>query len=330
MTSLPRILFLCLTLGFISTQTSICQTETGGGESRCFDPIDKLQEIKNDLELNGFVLIPGPTMRSLMKNFGATDDDLALMESSYFHERLPPDLQPVMKHRKNAFHRVLIDQTSNEVSTADTHACSQLRQPEIASTSEEGSRINFKRYGKRCYTIAPDSFTSTSLPMAMTAINMKILPAVHHPQENINTDHNVTIDDQVLIRIIRDQQMDDSYSPTPEGIHQDNTEISSITLIGRHNITEGGETRLWSLEAETGNYNEDDFTSGRMKEHLLLDHVLADPWETVFFNDRKVKHEARAFSGGDPSVRDVIVNFMRKPFTDGTDVKLREDGFVPI
>ena len=99
---------------------------------------------------------------------------------------------------------------------------------------------------------------------------------------------------------------------------------------GRHNITEGGETRLWSLGAETGNYNEDDFTSGRMKEHLLLDHVLADPWETVFFNDRKVKHEARAFSGGDPSVRDVIVNFMRKPFTDGTDVKLREDGFVPI
>ena len=65
---------------------------------------------QNDLELNGFVLIPGPTMRSLMKNFGATDDDLALMESSYFHERLPPDLQPVMKHRKNAFHRVLIDQ----------------------------------------------------------------------------------------------------------------------------------------------------------------------------------------------------------------------------
>ena len=90
------------------------------------------------------------------------------------------------------------------------------------------------RYGKRCYTIAPDSFTSTSLPMAMTAINMKILPAVHHPQENINTDHNVTIDDQVLIRIIRDQQMDDSYSPTPEGIHQDNTEISSITLIGNN------------------------------------------------------------------------------------------------
>ena len=103
-----------------------------------------------------------------------------------------------------------------------------------------------------------------------------------------------------------------------------------MVFSGRHNITQGGETRLWSLGAETGNYDEDDFNSGRMKDHLLLNHALADPWETVFFNDRKVKHEARAFSGGESSARDVIVNFMRKPFTDGTDVKLREDGFVPI
>ena len=52
MTSLPGVLFLCLTLGFISTQTSICQTGTSGGESHCFDPIDKLQEIKERVTLN--------------------------------------------------------------------------------------------------------------------------------------------------------------------------------------------------------------------------------------------------------------------------------------
>ena len=74
--------------------------------------------------------------------------------------------------------------------------------------------------------------------MAMATMNMMLLPKVHHPQENINTDHNVTIDDQVLIRITRDSSQDDSYSPTPEGIHQDNTELSSITLIGRYNVTQ--------------------------------------------------------------------------------------------
>ena len=80
----------------------------------------------------------------------------------------------------------------------------------------------------------------------------------------------------------------------------------------RYNVTEGGETRLWSLETPTGNYDEDDFRSGKMDENLILNHVLKDPWETVYFNDRKVKHEARAFSGGEKSTRDVIVNFMRQ------------------
>ena len=67
-----------------------------------------------------------------------------------------------------------------------------------------------------------------------------------------------------------------------------------------------------------------------MDHNLLLNKALTEPWETVIFNDRKVKHEARAFSGGQQSARDVIVNFMRKPLSDGTDVKLRLEGFVPI
>ena len=62
------------------------------------------------MELNGFALIPGHTMKALMKNFGAKLEDMDLIESAHIHERLPQDLQPVMKHRRNAFHRVLIDQ----------------------------------------------------------------------------------------------------------------------------------------------------------------------------------------------------------------------------
>ena len=40
-----------------------------------------------------------------------------------------------------------------------------------------------------------------------------------------------------------------------------------------------------------------------------------------------VKHEARAFLQEDetfPSYRDVIVNFLRKPHVDGTDMKIIE------
>ena len=85
--------------------------------------------------------------------------------------------------------------------------------------------------------------------------------------------------------------MDEFRSPTPEGIHQDNTEISSVTLIGRYNVTSGGESRLWNLDTPTGNYNEDDFKVGKMNGNLILNHALKDPWETLFFNDRQLKHE---------------------------------------
>ena len=51
-----------------------------------------------------------------------------------------------------------------------------------------------------------------------------------------------------------------------------------------------------------------------MDDKLILDHTLTQPWETVYFSDRRLKHEARAVTGEmsqGPWVRDVIVNFIR-------------------
>ena len=167
----------------------------------------------------------------------------------------------------------------------------------------------------------------------MARLNMFMAPKVHHPQDNINIDKEITIgryhchiiidifstmfkfylDDQILIRTSRYPQEEDFVSPTPEGRHQDNTEISSVTMIGRYNVTGGGETRIWDITAPTGNYDEEEFRRGEMDDKLILDHTLADPWETVYFSDRKFKHEARAVTGEGPGpwVRDVIVNFVR-------------------
>ena len=56
--------------------------------------------------------------------------------------------------------------------------------------------------------------------------------------------------------------------------------------------------------------------------------ALESPWESIFFNDRKVKHEARPFlrehGTKGPSQRDVIVNFVRKPLLDGADEKVEQ------
>ena len=44
--------------------------------------------------------------------------------------------------------------------------------------------------------MAPDAYIKSSIPKAMAKINKKILPKKHHPQDNLNIEHNVTIDDQ--------------------------------------------------------------------------------------------------------------------------------------
>ena len=140
-------------------------------------------------------------------------------------------------------------------------------------------------------------FVRNTVSLAMARINMIMAPKVHQPQDNINIDNEINIDDQILIRTSRYPQEEDAISPTPEGRHKDNTEISSVTMIGRYNVTGGGETRLWDITAPTGNYDEEEFSRGEMDDKLILDHSLTEPWETVYFSDRKLKHEARAVTG---------------------------------
>ena len=67
---------------------------------------------------------------------------------------------------------------------------------------------------------------------------------------NAASPHVVT--DQVLIKVTKTG--DGDQCPTPEGIHQDGSEVSAVTMIKRDRVTSGGETRLWSLDATTGNY----------------------------------------------------------------------------
>ena len=110
-------------------------------------------KLKRDLELTGFVLVLGATMRSLMKNFGAREEDLVLLESGEVHHRVARDLQPAMRHRQIAWHRMLLDRTNNDISEAKTHGCSHIPMGNIASSSEEGSKINFKRQSNKMHQI---------------------------------------------------------------------------------------------------------------------------------------------------------------------------------
>ena len=197
-----------------------------------------------------------------------------------------------------------------------------------------------KRSGIRNWNLPPFEYVESTVPEAIARILDFLQPREHDDQNNtLNTKSKVTINDQILIRVNKTVDDDHKAEPTPEGIHQDATEISSVTLIGRDNVERdhGGESRIWTLDQPTGTYKSQSFgevdfdddsnsnLNGFSWDKCLFNKALESPWETILFNDRKVKHEVREFFSQDknePSYRDVIVNFVRKPLSSGDDVMM--------
>ena len=112
------------------------------------------------------VLVPGPVMRRLLQHHGATEADLVALESGAVHTALPPDPAPVMTHRQIAFHRLLLG-PGDRIIPARTHAVTQIPQDQIASTRQEGSRLNFKRSGTRYWPLTPDSYSQAPYPTSL-------------------------------------------------------------------------------------------------------------------------------------------------------------------
>ena len=92
----------------------------------------------------------------------------------------------------------------------------------------------------------------TQVPVALAEVQRLFLPEQHTPQHGVNAASPHVVTDQVLIKVTKTG--DGDQCPTPEGIHQDGSEVSAVTMIKRDRVTSGGETRLWSLDATTGNY----------------------------------------------------------------------------
>lgn len=290
--------------------------------SVCEDPLlEMLLGIKTNLEQNGFVYVDDITYKQLLVWQGAALEDLQMLEDGKIHTDVAPDPEGIMNWRQIAFHRVLwrddVRACDGTVICEDagTRGVTQICSTEISN--DEGARIAVKRSGTRYWPLPPMSYAESSIPHAMARVNSLLAPKQHQKQANLDMESPLTINDQVLIRVTKCPAADEA-EPTPEGVHKDGTEISSVTMIGCKHVTSGGNSRIWPNSVPNGNYDvagED----GPSLQHCLLDHVLTRPWETLLFNDRHVKHEARAFDGPRPCSRDVIVNFIRKPLSDGSD-----------
>ena len=124
--------------------SSLDDINYGACSQMCRDEEGGLGAIKKTLETNGWVLIPGEEMKKYLKQFGATKEDLWLLESGYIHKKLPQDQQPAMMHRQVACHRMMLNSSDGEIFLADTHMVSQIPKKEIASFGKE-TKINYKR-----------------------------------------------------------------------------------------------------------------------------------------------------------------------------------------
>lgn len=320
-----------------------------------------LTKVKEELENEGFVWLPGQSYRAILVHFGALEEDLKMIESGHIHNQVKRDIEATMHFRQIAVHRVLISEDhdllpskvgqeteKNDLSRcallsrsppqfvlADAEAVTQISDKEICS--DEGAKVYFKRSGNRRWNLPPPAYTKSTVPLAIARFNSFLLPKTHHFQSNLKSDSKITINDQILIRVNKEHSNDEA-EPTPEGIHQDGTEISSVTLISRKNVDSniGSESRIWNLRQPTGNYDSTHYGKLTMNgpfpapegfdwDNCLFNKALDSPWETIVFNDREVKHEVRAFHRREDAVgkcyRDVLVNFCRKPLSDGSDIR---------
>jgi hypothetical protein len=245
------------------------------------------------------------------------------IESGKIHEKVAKDIQPTMPFRQVAYHRVLFDVDQESlVKEANYPGLTQINPQEISSE-------DFKRSGTRTWNLPPKEYTTSTVVKATGMLFYYLQPPSHHPQSNVNHNSDVTINDRICLRINKYAKNEDTSEPTPEGVHQDGTEISSVAMIQRRNILRGGESRLWTLDQPKGNYISAE--SGKLDapvkkgfswKNCLFDKVLESPRETLIFNDRVVKHEVRAFIPADEAKdaqRDVLINFVRKPLLYGSD-----------
>ena len=95
MSILPIVLFWILFKGFSGHSIPACQKLKSDQEATF-----TMEELKEALDAKGFVLIPGKVMKKLLIQHRASEEDLAVLESGYIHQRLPVDQLPAMQHRQ--------------------------------------------------------------------------------------------------------------------------------------------------------------------------------------------------------------------------------------
>jgi hypothetical protein len=113
----------------------------------------------------------------------------------------------------------------------------------------------------------------------------------------------------------------DDGDPGPEGVHQDDADLTVVVLMDRANVAaESGGNRIWALAQPCGKVlaDESEQDDGEaLHPHLLGSEVMCERFDALFILDRQVKHEALPIRCADESAgrtfRDVLTLEVRRP-----------------
>eukprot|EP00931_Biecheleriopsis_adriatica_P119605 TRINITY_DN94829_c0_g1_i1.p1 TRINITY_DN94829_c0_g1~~TRINITY_DN94829_c0_g1_i1.p1 ORF type:complete len:321 (+),score=48.55 TRINITY_DN94829_c0_g1_i1:153-1115(+) len=291
----------------------------------------KIHNIRQTLDRDTFVFVPGNDMWELLQGFGAKEEDVFEMVKLWDQAVPQQDEHGVEVY---PFKRSLAAYYSSDTTQDHFNVYRSTRYNCVSSPSE----------------IEPNDDSCDTLPKVMECIDLgtanysnlsyfrshKALPAntdsnaawiglqkfvfAITAQPNAvpwqavpGTDENSSML-EIMTTLFRVTNSEDLFGePGPEGIHQDSSELEMIMLVDRKNLTPAsGGNRVWSADQPSGKPTQADLTSPR----LLGSFTLLDRFDTLLVLDREAKHEALpiVFQADKVAIRDVMTVEVRHPW----------------
>lgn len=298
-------------LGQAGASKVLAKADTFNVTRQC---LEKLWEQK-------FVYIPGSDMQLVLRELGATDQDMEDLLTMH-HEQATQD--PFLDFRKMCKSTAMVEAFGETTSAACEEAFRRsfsglnarpllLSESEISNPETAGVARHYGGWGE-------DFFDNTAVRAYAKFYQLAFSKATHSWKvpENCSVESKKLIMEFYGVQVTRHAGTTEGEA-TPEGVHQDGTEGAIVTMLTRHNIQhDSGESRLWTLAQPNGKSSAADLENG----NLLTRVVLRDPNDTIVMFDRHLKHDVDPFHAKDAekdAQRNVMVIFARRPLKDGSD-----------
>lgn len=260
--------------------------------------LKNLSEIRERYLRDRWIFIPGNEMKNLVLAFGATEEDIELLQAE--SENLEQD--PTLPFRRSRNGRYYFIPAKREIYRT-------VQQPFVLSAEED-----FVRHDSgmaRQFAGISASTQRNSTFQALLAINALIVEGSYvDPRSGLNYASPNWITTAFHLRTKTTPEI--MGEPALEGVHQDGVDHTMTIFLGAENMSHGSAiTRLHSNEEISG------IQWGEHNPQYILGSAQHwDPLDTLIVIDHERKHSVSSVAPAEynePATRDMLILFTRKP-----------------